>query len=446
VISRVVVVAGSIGLLVLGGPSSNHRLVEAHAVTSAESAGLPAIRTPAAASATWCGSAAAADVVPNVVAGVPIHWLYVMPSDGPDRLTTYASVMQTDADAIDAWWRREDPTRTPRNDLRSLSCGNQLDISSLRLQQTGLDLDSDFNFGDILDGIDAAGFGSALTKYVVYYDGPASPTPEGEVCGRGGSIPSGLGLAVVYVRACLGVSTAAVAAHEILHTLGAVPFAAPNACDGHVCDREDDLMYPFLGQLPLDAKLLDPGRDDYYAHSGAQDDAQDSDWLVRLNAQTPLRVNVSGTGSVRADVPGLQCARTCTTTWNTGTRLNLEATPSRSTKLVRWSGACSGTAGCAVSVAPGRTVTALFAPRRYRLAVSVGGKGSIQSSRGGIACGRRCAAAVSSHVPVRLTAKPAKGWRLRAWAGACRGSRLSCTVQMTKVTTARAVFVRALSR
>jgi hypothetical protein len=201
-------------------------------------------------------------------------------------------------------------------------------------------------------------------------------------------------------------------------------------------------MYPFLGDSPLDAKLLDPGRNDYYGHSAPHDDAQDSDWLVRLNAQTPLRVNVSGAGSVRADVPGLRCARTCTTTWNTGTRLNLEATPTGSTKLVRWSGACSGAAACALSVSPGRTVTALFAPRMYRLAVSVGGRGSIRSSRGGIACGTRCAAALSSYVPVRLKATPAKGWKLRSWGGACRGRTLTCTLPMTKATSARAVFVR----
>ena len=134
-------------------------------------------------------------------------------------------MMQTDAEAIDAWWRREDPSRTPRNDLRPLPCGAQLDISSVRLALTGEEVDSDFSFADILDGIQAAGFESDVTKYLVYYDGPVTPDEEGEVCGRGGSLRSGFGLAIVYVRACLGVSTAAVAAHEILHTFDAVPSA-----------------------------------------------------------------------------------------------------------------------------------------------------------------------------------------------------------------------------
>ncbi len=420
-------------------------LAEVRPVTSAPP-GIPAIRAPASAAATWCGTATTADVTPNLVPGHPLHWLYVIPSDGPDRLATYGSVMQTDAEAIDLWWRREDPTRTPRNDVRQLPCGVQLDISSVRLPLTGAQLDSGFNFGDILDGIQAAGFASTLTKYVVYYDGPATPTPAGEVCGRGGSLRSGFGLAVVYVRACLGVSTAAVAAHEVLHALGAVPSAAPNGCDGHVCDSDDDVMYPYLDDDPLAEKLLDVGRDDYYGHAGAFLDTQDSTWLVRLNAQAPLRVTVTGPGSVTADVPGLRCARTCTTTWNAGTQLALSATPSGSAKLVRWGGACSGTGKCSVDVAPGRAVSALFAPRTYRLTVGVAGRGSVRSARRGIACGKRCNAAFPSHVSLRLTATPAKGWKLRAWRGACRGAKRTCTVPMSKATNARAVFVRVRPR
>jgi Divergent InlB B-repeat domain len=444
VIPRALLALLGLGLLVVGGPSPAGAIEEGRPVRASDD--LPALRAPATAAATWCGTPTAEDVTPNVVAGYPIHWLYVMPSDGPDQLSTYASVMQTDAEAIDAWWRREDPTRTPRNDLRRLPCGNQLDISSARLQQTGAELDSDFNFGDVLDGIEAAGFGSSFTKYLVYYDGPLTPTPDGEVCGRGGSLPSGLGLAVVYVRACAGVSTAAVAAHELLHTLDAVPFLAPNECDGHVCDNDEDIMYPFLDDDALEEKLLDPGRDDYYGHSDEHTDGREAEWLVQLDAQAGLRVNVTGPGSVSADVPGLRCAQSCTTTWNSGTRVELAATPSAAAKLVRWSGGCTGTGVCALGVVAGRTVTALFAPRTFRLAVSVGGRGSVRSSRGGISCGRRCAATISSHIPVRLTAKPAKGWKLRSWAGACRGKKPACTLPMSKATSARAVFVRARSR
>jgi hypothetical protein len=45
-----------------------------------------------------------------------VHVVYAFPADGADRFATAASQIATDVAAIDAWWRREDPTRTPRFD------------------------------------------------------------------------------------------------------------------------------------------------------------------------------------------------------------------------------------------------------------------------------------------------------------------------------------------
>jgi hypothetical protein len=201
-------------------------------------------------------------------------------------------------------------------------------------------------------------------------------------------------------------------------------------------------MNPAIGGDPLASKLLDPGRDDYYGHPGSWTDTQDSAWLVRLDSQAPLAVTVSGPGSVSADVPGLLCAASCTTTWNSGQRIALTATPRSGSRLVRWSGACTGTIACNVTVAPGKAVTAVFGPASFRLTVAVSGRGAIRSSRAGITCRPRCAASFPSFSPVRLTATPAKGWKLRSWSGACRGARPMCTVPMSAATSARATFVR----
>lgn len=402
----------------------------------------PVVRAPAAATATWCGTATDADRTPNVVAGNPVHWIYAIPFNATDRFPTVASLMQTDGEAIDAWWRREDPARTPRNDLTPLSCGAQLDLTSLRFGQGSGQFESDFGFGQIIDSLEDSGFDSTATKYVVYYDGAVAEGEE-DVCGRGGTLQGRrIWLAVVYLQACIGVSTATVAAHELLHTFGAVPDEAPNGCEGHVCDDSRDLMYASLGDEPFEQKLLDVGRDDYYGHASFFDDSQDARWLVQLDRQISLRVSVTGPGRVSSDLPGLDCARSCATTWNTDTRLRVTASPGAKAKLVRWSGACAGTGACRLTVAPGATVNALFAPRVLKLSVVVRGRGSVRSSRGGITCRPRCAATLQSYVPVRLTATPAKGWRLRSWTGACRGSKRSCTVSMEKRTTARAVFVR----
>jgi hypothetical protein len=416
----------------------------AHAVRSSVTAGAEPVAARVAAGAAWCGSAAQADLVPNGVAGNPVHWIYVVPSDGADSLAAVASTMQADAEQIDAWWRGQDPTRTPRNDVTAFSCGTQLDITTVRSTQSSTQLTSiGQRFSGIVNALRSAGFGSSFTKYVVYYDGPID---DDNICGQGFTEVSGFGVAAVYLRSCPGISTAGVAVHEFLHTIGAVPSAAPHDCpgenEGHTCDDQSDLMYPAIGPEALSAKVLDPGRNDYYGHSGAWLDTQDSAWLVRLDSQAPFALTVSGTGTVTADVPGLQCSASCSTTWNSGQALNLKATPAAGMRLVRWGGACSGRAGCSVTVAPGAQVSALFAPATFRLSVSIAGKGTVRSSSAGISCRPRCSASFASFSSVRLMATPATGWKLRAWSGACRGAKTTCTVPMSAATSARAAFVR----
>lgn len=395
--------------------------------------------------ATWCGTASQLDRAPNAIAGHPVHWVYAIPSDGVDRLSSIGSVMQADAEEIEAWWRAQDPTRAPRNDLTAFACGQQLDITTVRLAQSASQLSSlGGRFGAVFNAMGAAGLRSSFTKYVVYYDGPVD---DDNVCGQGGSDSSGFGLAVVYYQSCAGVSTAAVGVHEVLHTLGAVPRGAPNECrdesDGHTCDDPSDLMHPSISDVPLSAKVLDPGRDDYYGHDGGWLDTQDSVWLVRHDRQAPFALTVSGPGSVTADVPGLQCAQPCTTTWNAETRLALRATPAPGAKLVRWGSSCAGTSACAVTVVPGASVSAFFAPAAFRMTVGISGRGVVRSSTAGITCRPRCSASLPSYTPVTLVATAAKGWRFRSWGGACQGTKRSCRVPMTAAASARAVFVRA---
>jgi hypothetical protein len=112
-------------------------------------------------------------------------------------------------------------------------------------------------------------------------------------------------------------------------------------------------------------------------------------------------------------------------------------------RLVRWSGACSGNAGCSVTVTPGAQASALFAPATFRLIVAVAGKGTVRSSSAGIACRPRCSASFTSYAAVKLTATPAKGWKFRAWSGACRGAKKTCSVPMSAVTRAKATFNRS---
>ena len=353
--------------------------------------------------------------------------------------------MQADADAIDAWWRAQDATRAPRNDVSTQPCGIRLDLSVVRLSRSSAELAAgNARFPTIANELIARGFSSRYTKYVVYYDGPADP----HICGQGGGEPAGIGYAIVYVRACAGVPPVTTAAHELIHAFGAVPDGAPNMClppdDGHVCDDPWDLMFPYGDETPITRLTLDTGRDDYYGHSGGWADLQDSPWLVQLDRQVPFAITIQGRGSIEANVPGLNCGESCTTTWSSDTDLALLATPAAGDKLVRWGGSCSGNlVVCNVKVAAGSAVSAVFAPSRYRLALAVSGRGVVRSSsRPGIACSARCRVTVESHRPIRLISRAAPGWRLASWQGACKGATAVCTLSMTGNTSARAVFVR----
>jgi hypothetical protein len=435
-------------LVLVGGGTRHGDRWTAHAVTRASATGLApnaGLRpAPARSAAAWCGTPSPQDATPNAVAGYATHWIYAFPSDGADGLATYSSAMQSDAEAIDAWWRSQDATRTPRSDLAQFACGLQLDLSDIKLSDSSAQLAAyDVRFERIADALMALGFSSQYAKYVVYYDGPANP----EICGEGGSDDDGHGFAIVYVRGCTGVPASKVAAHELLHTLGAVPTGAPHECapplDGHVCDDQYDLMYPFGDETPIGSMRLDSGRDDYYGHGGAQLDVQDSPWLVQLDRQVQLALAIAGPGSVTADLPGLSCTKSCTTAWNADTPLVLTAEPAAGAKLVRWGAGCAGASACSVTLSQSRAVTALFAPRNVTVSVSVSGRGKVRGSPGGIVCPARCSSLVPSFEPVRLTATPAKGWRLRGWSGSCRVRTPACVVPMTADTRVHAVFVHS---
>ncbi len=90
-------------------------------------------------------------------------------------------------------------------------------------------------------------------------------------------------------------------------SLGAVAIGAPHVCrGGHVCDVPEDLMTASLSGNPLEALVLDAGRDDYYDHPGGWPDARDSLFLERLDS--PDRAPPSPTAGLTAtdgNAPGL---------------------------------------------------------------------------------------------------------------------------------------------
>ena len=160
--------------------------------------------------------------------------------------------------------------------MAAFPAGTCLDISFVRLPNpasaysvtSGNNASATFN--QVVQQLINGGMDAPYFKYLVYMDGFAQASDE--ICGTGsGDFDVGPGYAIVWMRAC-GVPTDAVAAHELLHALGALPAGAPHPCpgdNGHPCDSTTDILYPVASGVPITSYVLDYNHDDYYGHSGS---------------------------------------------------------------------------------------------------------------------------------------------------------------------------------
>lgn len=73
-----------------------------------------------------------------------------------------------------------------------------------------------------------------------------------------------------------------------------------------------------------------------------------------------VSLNGSGRGVVKSTPEGIDCGEKCATTFSLGTTVILTATPDSSAVFSGWSGACTGTGTCAVSMTQQRNATATF--------------------------------------------------------------------------------------
>jgi hypothetical protein len=402
----------------------------------------------------WCGAteARADDRQPDAVGGRQAHVIYALPADGVDRFAQLASGIASDIASSDAWWRREDATRTLRFDLYPFpGCATtfgKLDISRVQLSQPGSAFSAAGRADLVAEAVFNAGFGSPFKKYIVLYDGPVEAP---DICGASFIAPGESAYSVVYLQASVcpndtgaGAFTASVIVHEFAHNLGAVPLGAPHRCpDGtaHVCDSPDDLMYPESHGQGLDELKLDIGRDDYYGHGGGWFDVQDSPWLDRLdNPDFPLTVTIEGSGTVVSDLPGISCPAGCSTAFEGGSIARLAARATPPWMFRGWRGDCTGNQTCPLSFDGPKAVTARFVVP-VRLTVRIVGRGRVSSTPLGIFCPTACAGTFDSGTRITLRASARPGWRFAGWAGGCRGLR-ACVLTLARAATVSATFRR----
>ncbi len=73
-----------------------------------------------------------------------------------------------------------------------------------------------------------------------------------------------------------------------------------------------------------------------------------------------LTVNKVGSGTVTSNPAGVSCGSTCAASWASGTAVTLTASASAGATFAGWSGACTGTGTCIVTMTTAQGVTATF--------------------------------------------------------------------------------------
>jgi hypothetical protein len=162
---------------------------------------------------------------------------------------------------------------------------------------------------------------------------------------------------------------------------------------------------------------------------------------VNIVSGTALTVSVTGSGTVVSSPPGINCPSTCSAGFTGGSQVTLTPTPTSGWTFSSWGGACSGSAGCIVTMNAAASVTATFVQQNVALSVSVTGSGAVTSSPVGINCPSTCSANFAPATQVTLTATPANGWGFSGWGGACSGVG-SCVVTMNAAQSVTATFAQ----
>ena len=156
-----------------------------------------------------------------------------------------------------------------------------------------------------------------------------------------------------------------------------------------------------------------------------------------------LDVTVDGDGSVTSLPLGIDCPGSCSEEFIEGEKVLLTPTPQPGSEFVGWSGACSGTGTCLVSIDQDRQVTAAFAASGFELQIVLEGEGSGQvtdlAGLGAVDCPGTCSAVYPVDSMVMLEALENPDSSFQGFGGDCQGT--SCTVTMDRNRRVRAVFL-----
>ncbi|HVY77799.1 MAG TPA: PKD domain-containing protein, partial [Solirubrobacterales bacterium] len=127
--------------------------------------------------------------------------------------------------------------------------------------------------------------------------------------------------------------------------------------------------------------------------------------------QFTLKVKKSGNGqgTLTSNPAGINCGSACEAEYSEGTEVTLTPSPAMGSEFTGWSGACTGTGTCKVTMSQLREVSAGFALEKRLLKVTKTGSGQVTSSPSGINCAVTCEALFDYGAEVTLSASAEEG-------------------------------------
>lgn len=386
---------------------------------------------------------------PDDFAGLQVHMVYAVPSDGIDRGFDSDGSIQNAVDSFQRWVSARTGGRTYRVDTYQ----GLADVTFRRMATP----DHQYPFVPIITDLQEAGLIVPGKVYGVYYEGGAPEQQCGGASWPQWPEPATTTVAAIYLGGLGGACflgfpppggqpnyTVFSMFHDVTHTFGIVGQCAPHhyaANPGHVNDSNTDLMYG--GPLGWNPSVVDFGNDDYFRASipGCVD-LDNVGFLSRptsstVTVQTDVR---SGPGKVVSSPwPLIDCGARCTASYPIGTIIALNAMPDGDSTFAGWGGACAGTTRCLLTVDSDKTVTARFtAPDRSVFASTSGsGLGTVTSRPQGIRCPRACTRSFPNGSAIEMRAAPGPGSRFDGWNSDCSGRACSFTLDDDKVVEAR---------
>jgi hypothetical protein len=200
----------------------------------------------------------------------------------------------------------------------------------------------------------------------------ATPATGSTFMGWTGGNCSGTGTCVVTMNANTTVTAAFIVQSFDLTVnksgtgTGTVTSAPPGINCGATCL----FSYSFNTQVTLTASAATGST--FTGWSGACTNTTGS-CVVTMNAAKTVTANFTvptfvltvnktgaGTGTVTSTPAGINCGATCSFSFNNNTMVTLTAAPATGSTFTTWSGACTGSGGCTVTMSAARTVTATF--------------------------------------------------------------------------------------